>query len=124
LVATRQAAIADQLGLPLLLLHHGALTHLGSIEEIAYDLSCPRIVDVWVEGLRYDLLRQVRRHSGVTEARLVPSAEFSGQRLRITLLSSRYLPSLYDLVSQAPLIRVEELPPSLNDIVSRLSARP
>jgi ABC-type multidrug transport system ATPase subunit len=120
LVATRHAATAEKLQLPLMLLHKGSIAHFGSVEEIAADLSCSRIVDVWVEGLRYDLLRRVRRHSGVTEARLLPSTQFSGQRLRVTLHSGRYLPSLYDLVSQAPLIRVDELPPSLNDILSRL----
>lgn len=120
LVATRRAETAEQLSLPLLILHGGRLTHFGTVEEIAADLSCPRIVDVWIEGLRYDLLRRVREQSGVTEARLLPSTQFSGQRLRITLHSARYLPALYDLVSRAPLIKVVELPASLNDIVSRL----
>lgn len=121
IVATRQARAADVLQLPVLLLHHGCLVHQGTIDEISLDLSCPRVVDVWVEGLRYDMLRQLRRHSGVLEARLIPSHQFAGQRLRITLYSARYLPAMYDLVSQAPLIKVLEIPPSLTDILPRLS---
>ncbi len=121
IIATRQARAADTLHLPVLLLHHGTLVHQGTIDAISLDLSCPRVVDVWVEGLRYDLLRQLRRHTGVLEARLIPSHQFAGQRLRITLFSARYLPAMYDLVSQAPLIKVLEIPPSLNDILPRLS---
>jgi len=120
LIATRLAKAADNLQLPVLLLHQGSLSHQGTIDEIALDTSCPRVVDVWVEGLRYDLLRKLRKHAGVIEARLIPSNQFAGQRLRVTLHSSRYLPALYDLVSQAPLIQVEEIPPSLNDILPRL----
>ncbi|MBI4021926.1 MAG: ATP-binding cassette domain-containing protein [Candidatus Andersenbacteria bacterium] len=121
LVATRRYRTAERLGLPLLLLHRGTLTHFGTLEEVANELSCPRLIDVWIEGLRYDLLRSVRRHGGVLEARLIPSSQFSGQRLRITLRSVRYLPSLYDLISQAPIIQVRELPPSLQDIIARLT---
>jgi ABC-type multidrug transport system ATPase subunit len=120
IVGTRQAKDTDALQLPVLLLHHGCLIHQGTIDEISLDLSCPRVVDVWVEGLRYDLLRQLRQHSGVLEARLIPSHQFVGQRLRITLFSARYLPAMYDLVSQAPLIKVAEIPPSLTDILPRL----
>lgn len=121
IVGTRRAKAADALRLPVLLLHNGHLVHQGTIDEISLDLSCPRVVDVWVEGLRYDLLRQLRRHAGVLDARLIPSHQFAGQRLRITLYSARYLPSMYDLVSQAPLIKVYEIPPSLTDILPRLS---
>lgn len=120
LIATRFVPTAEALGLPMLILHNGSLVHSGTCEEIANVLACPRIVDVWIEGLRYDLLRKLRQHSGVIDVRLLPSSRFSGQRLRVTLHSARYLPSLYDLVSQAPLIRVQELPASLNDILSRL----
>lgn len=120
LVATRHAKTAQTLKLPLLLLHGGQLAHRGTIDEIAANLSCPRLVDVWIEGLRYDLLRQLRQHAGVIEARLIPTSSFAGQRLRITLRSARYLPSMYDLVSQAPLVRVEELPASLYDILGRI----
>src|SRR3989344_760766 len=121
LVTTRQPAIADQLRLPVLLLHGGTLAHVGTSEEIATTIACPRLIDVWVEGLRYDLLRSLRRHTGVLEARLIPSTQFSGQRLRITLRSSRYLPSLYDLVSQAPLVQVTEIPSSLAEVIRRLT---
>ncbi len=120
LLATRHASTAETLRLPLLLLHNGRLAHHGTIDEIAADLFCPRLVDVWIEGLRYDLLRQLRKHAGVIEARLIPTSSFSGQRLRITLHSARYLPSIYDLVSQTPLLRVEELPSSFYDIIKRL----
>ncbi len=121
MVATRHAATAQALDLPLLLLHGGRLAHHGTIEEIASHLSCPRHLDVWMEGLRYDLLRRLRGHPGVLEARLIPTSSFSGQRLRVTLRSGRYLPTMYDIVSQAPLIKVEELPASLYDVIDRLS---
>lgn len=119
-VATRLTAVADQLALPVLLLHNGTLAYQGTVDELALNLACQRMVDVWVEGLRYDLLRQLRQQTGVVEALLIPSNQFSGQRLRVTLRSSRYLPSLYDLISQAPVIKVQEIPPSLNDILARL----
>lgn len=120
LITTRHADTAEKLNLPLLLLHQGSLAHYGTINEIAHNLSCPRVVDAWVEGLRYDLLRKLRKHSGVIEAQLLPTSRFSGQRLRITIHSSHHLPALYDLISQAPLIKVKELPPSLIDITNRL----
>lgn len=119
-IATRFVATAEALNLPILLLHNGTLVHSGTCDEIANSLSCPRIVDVWIEGLRYDLLRKLRQHSGVMDVRLLPSSRFSGQRLRVTLHSARYLPSLYDVISQAPLVKVQELPASLNDILTRL----
>lgn len=121
ILATRHHTIAERLRWPLLLMRRGTLVRSGTIEELSAALSCPRLVDVWVEGLRYDLLRSVRQHTGVLQARLVPTNQFSGQRLRITLRSARYLPSLYDLISQAPLIQVRELPPSLKDIIDRLT---
>lgn len=120
IVATRFTHTVDALELPMMLLHRGTLTHYGTIDEIALNTSTPRLIDVWVEGLRYDLLRQLKSASGVLEAKLIPTSNFSGQKLRVTLHSSRYLPSVYDLLSQAPLIKVEELPPSLNDVISRL----
>lgn len=120
IIATRFVATAEALNLPMLLLHSGNLVHSGTCDEIANSLACPRIVDVWIEGLRYDLLRKLRQHSGVIDVRLLPSSRFSGQRLRITLQSARYLPSMYDTISQAPLVKVQELPASLADILSRL----
>ena len=120
ILTTRFASTAEQMKLPLLLLHKGTIAQYGTVDQIAASLSCPRIVDIWIEGLRYDLLRKLRRHPGVVEARLIPSSRFSGQLLRVTLRSSRYMPAMYDLVSQAPLIKVTELPPSFSDIISRL----
>ncbi len=117
---TRFASTAEKMKLPLLLIHKGTIAHHGTIDQISADLSCPRIVDIWIEGLRYDLLRKLRQHTGVVEARLIPSSRFSGQLLRVTLRSSRYMPAMYDLVSQAPLIKVTELPPSFSDIINRL----
>ena len=78
------------------------------------------MVDVWVDGLRYDLLRRLKQHPGVTSVKLLPTSRFSGQRLRISLRSSHYLPALYDEISKASLVQVEELPPSLVDILERL----
>lgn len=120
IVATRFAATAEALDLPIVLLHGGTLAHFGTCDEIASAVACPRTVDVWIEGLRYDVLRALRQHPGVVEVRLLTSSRFAGQRLRITLQSARYLPSLYDLVSQATLVKVQELPISLDDILARL----
>ncbi|MEX0649969.1 MAG: ATP-binding cassette domain-containing protein [Candidatus Andersenbacteria bacterium] len=120
IVATRFPDIAERLELPILLMHRGTLAHTGTCNDIANAVGCRRTVDVWIEGLRYDLLRNMRRHAGVDEVRLLPTDQFDGQRLRVTLKSSRYLPALYDMVSQAPLVRIEELPASLTDILARL----
>ena len=120
ILTTRFADTAEKMKLPLLLLHKGTIAHQGTVDQIAAEISCPRIIDIWIEGLRYDLLRKLRQHAGVIEARLIPSSRFSGQLLRVTLHSSRYIPAMYDLISQAPLIKVTELPPSFTDIISRL----
>ena len=119
-VATRSTDTAEALDLPILLLHKGSLAHYGTCEDIATTMGCTRVVDVWVEGLRYDLLRNLRRQAGVLEVRLLPTDQFDGQHLRISLRSSRYLPAMYDIVSQAPVIRIQELPPSLADIMARM----
>src|SRR5690606_33998691 len=107
IIATRFPEIAERLELPILLIHDGTLAHVGTCDDIANAVGCRRIVDIWIEGLRYDLLRNLRRHAGVEEVRLLPTDQFDGQRLRVTLKSSRYLPALYDMVSQAPLVRIE-----------------
>ncbi len=120
IIATRQAAIAEALDLPILLLHAGTLAQSGTRDEIAMAVAAPRTLDIWVEGLRYDLFRKLKQKTGVTAVQLLPSTQFSGQRLRITLASSRHLPSLYDALTEAPLIEVQELPPSLHDIIARL----
>lgn len=120
IIATRSAAVAEELGLPLLLLHANALAQRGTREDIAASVGLRRTVDAWVEGVRYDMLRQLKKHPGVVAVRLLPTTRFSGQHLRITLRSSEYLPSLYDLLSQAALIEVTEIPPSLQEIVEHL----
>ncbi len=120
IVATRSASVAEQLGLPLLLLHENALARCGTRDEIADQLGCPRVVNAWVEGVRYDMLRALKKHPGVESVQLLPTTRFAGQQLRITLRSAHYLPSLYDMLSQAPLIEVAEVPPSLQEIVERL----
>lgn len=117
IVATRFATTAEALDLPVVLLHEGRLAQVGTRDEIAMRVGCQRVIDVWVEGLRYDLLRTLKQHRGVVSVQLLPTSRFVGQRVRITLRSSRYLPSIYDELSQVPLVRVEELPPSLHDIV-------
>jgi len=118
--ATRSAADAEKLGRSLVLLHNGRLAQHGTREELASAVACERVIEIWVEGLRYDLLRALKKHPGVLSVQLVPSDSFSGQKLRIRLRSSNYLPALYDTVSQAELVRVEELPPSLSDIIDKL----
>lgn len=120
IIATRQVSVAEQLDLPILLLHQAQLVQRGTRDEIASAVAAERMLDIWVEGLRYDLFRNLKKHPGVASVRLLPATDFNGQRLRITLRSSHYLPSLYDAVSQASLIKVEEIPPSLQDIISRL----
>lgn len=120
LLTTRHTAVAEQFDWPILLLHGGRLAQNGTRDELASAVACPRLINAWIEGLRYDLLRSLKQHPGVLEVRLLPSTQFSGQQLRITLHSSRYLPSLYDLLSQAPLISVEEVPPTLNEILEKL----
>lgn len=120
LVATRFTDTAELLDFPILLMHQASLAHFGTCDDLATNLGCPRIVDVWVEGLRYDLLRQLRSHAGVEEVRLLTADQFNGQRLRIKLRSSRYLPAIYDMVSQVDLVKISEIPPSLVDIIARL----
>lgn len=120
IVATRFPDVAERLELPILLLHNGSLAHTGTCEDIANEVGCARTVDVWIEGLRYDLLKALRKHVGVDEVRLIPTDRFDGQRLRVTLKSARYLPAFYDIVSQADLVRIQELPASLNDVLARL----
>ena len=121
IISTRNVATAEQLDLALLLLHGTAVTHRGTRDQIATALSCPRVLDVWVEGLRYDLLRKLKTHAGIVSVRLISTTQYSGQKLRITIHSSRYLPSVYDLISQAPLVRVQEIPPSLEGIMQKLT---
>jgi len=120
IVATRQVRVAEELDLPILLLHEATLVQRGTRDEIASAVASERVLDIWIEGLRYDLLRTLRKHPGVSSVQLVPTTDFSGQKLRIALKSSHYLPSLYDAVSQAPLVKVEEIPPSLQDIIATL----
>lgn len=120
IIATRQVAVAEALELPLFILHQAQIAHSGTCDEIADVVACQRTLDVWVEGLRYDLLRKLRQHAGVLDVRLLASSRFAGQKVRITVQSGRYLPSLYDIISQAPLVRVQEVPASLHDILSRL----
>jgi ABC-type multidrug transport system ATPase subunit len=120
ILATRFTKTAELFDWPILLLHDGHLAHTGTREELADVASCPRIMDVWVEGLRYDLLRRLKQHPGIVSVRLVPTTQFSGQKLRLALRSSRYLPSIYDAISQAPLVSVQEVPVSLDDILKRI----
>lgn len=120
IISTRFPAAAEALNLPILLLHHGQLACSGTCDEIATRLNTPRVLDAWIEGIRYDIFRSLKQHPGVAEVILLPDGRFHGQRLRITLKSSRYLPALYDMVSRLPLIRLEEQPVHLNDILSRL----
>jgi iron(III) transport system ATP-binding protein len=120
IVATRSAHDAQQLGLPIIILHKGELAHFGTCDDIVSSTTCPRVVRAWVEGMRYDLLRALKKRPGVTEVRLLPSDQFDGQQLRIVVRSSRYLPALYDLISQADLLRIDEEPVSLEEIVENL----
>lgn len=120
IIATRFAATAEELELPILLMHDSTLAQYGTCDELANAVACPRMLDVWVEGLRYDLFRTLKQHAGVSSVQILPTNQYAGQRLRIKVRSSRYLPSVYDTVNTASLLRVEEVPPSLLDIIARL----
>lgn len=119
-VTARNVQIAEDLDLPILLLHKSSMVHSGTRDAIAHEAGVARIVDAWVEGMRYDMLRKLRTHPGVMEVRLMPTDQFEGTRVRITLRNSRYLPSLYNLMSTAPLVSIEELPPSLAEILETI----
>jgi ABC-type sulfate/molybdate transport systems ATPase subunit len=121
LLTTRHAATAQALNNPLLVLQHGRITHTGTNEAIAKKAAAPRLLDIWLEGMRYDIVRALKNHSGVLETRLFSSPDFNGHRLRLTVRSSHYLPSVYDVVSQLPLIRVEEIPPSLAEVLQLIA---
>lgn len=120
IIATRSATTAQALNLPILLLHGQTIAHCGTFDAIANNVGCQRIVEAWVEGVRYDLLRHLKQHPGVASVRLLPTSSFAGQQLRIILHSAHYLPALYDTLSKAPLIEVREVPPSLEEILDRL----
>ncbi len=120
LLTTRVTQNAEQMNLPLLLLHHGTLTHAGSRDDIAVASGVPRIIDAWVEELRYDMLKKIRSHSGVLEVRILPTDRFEGNLVRIMIRNSRFLPSLYDVMSQSQLVHVEEVPPKLIDILKTI----
>ncbi len=119
-LTTRSVRVAEELNLPIVLLHQSSLVHSGTKDAIAHETGVARIVDAWVEGMRYDLLRKLRAHPGVLDVRLMPTDQFEGTRVRITLRNSRYMPSLYDLMSTAPLVTIEELPPSLAEILKEI----
>lgn len=119
-LTTRSVQIAEALGIPILLLHKSSLAHMGTRDDLAYASGVARVVDAWVEGMRYDLLRKLRSHPGVLEVRLMPTNQFEGIRVRVTIRNSRYLPALYDALSQAPLITIKELPVPLSNILDCL----
>ncbi len=120
-ITTRSVEVAEVLDIPILLMHKSSLAHMGTRNDIAHAAGTARIVDAWVEGMRYDLLRKLRTHPGVLEVRLMPTDQFEGTRVRVTIRNSRYLPALYDALSQAPLINIQELPVGLVDILESLS---
>lgn len=119
-VATRSPAVAQALNLPIILLHQGKLACSGTCDEMATRVAAPRVLNAWIEGIRYDIFRDIKRHPGVAEVLLLPDGRFQGQRLRITVKSGHHLPALYDLVSRVPVIRLEEVPVQLEDILKRL----
>lgn len=120
-ITTRNVEIAEALDIPILLLHKSSLVHMGTRNDIAHAAGTARIVDAWVEGMRYDLLRKLRAHPGVLSVQLMPTDQFEGTRVRVTIRNSRYLPALYDALSQAPLVNIQELPPALIDILESLN---
>ncbi len=119
-VATRSPATAEGLQLPVLLLHHGALACRGTCDEMGRRVAAPRTLNAWIEGIRYDIFREIKKHPGVADVRLEVDGRFRGQRLTITLKSSHYLPALYDLISRVSVVRLEEVPVKLEDILKKL----
>jgi ABC-type multidrug transport system ATPase subunit len=119
-ITTRSVEVAEALNIPILLLHKFSLVHMGTRNDIAHATGVARVVDAWVEGMRYDLLRKLRAHPGVLEVRLMPTDQFEGTRVRVVIRNSRYLPALYDALSQAPLVNIQELPVPLSDILDSL----
>lgn len=119
-LTTRSVAVVEALDIPILLLHKMSLVHMGTRNDIAHASGVARVVDAWVEGMRYDLLRKLRAHPGVVEVRLMPTDQFEGTRVRVTIRNSRYLPALYDALSQAPLVHIKELPVPLSNILDCL----
>lgn len=117
IVATRFPNTAENLDLPVVIIKNGTVTQRGTRSELAERLPCPLYVDVWIEGVSYDLVRQLKRQPGVEAVRLIPRTDFSGHCLEIALHSARYLPALYDILSQASPLRIEERPVSLATIL-------
>lgn len=119
IITTRQAVTAEKLDLPLLLLRHGSLSQPTSREDLGKKMAFPQVVDVWLEGLHYDLVRQLRQEAGVINAKVLPCSVFAGQRVRLTLRSAHYLPLMYDVMSKVPLIKIEEQPISLAKLLQQ-----
>ena len=117
IIATRHGSTADALDLPLLLMHQGTIAHHGTREALARTVPLPRTVTLWLEGVQYDVIRRLKSHPGVLEVKLTPTTNFLGQRLDITLRSTRFLPSLYDSATQLPLVRIEETPARVTDAI-------
>ena len=63
------------------------------------------------------MLKKIRSHTGVLEVRILPTDRFEGNLVRIMIRNSRFMPSLYDLMSQSELVHLEEVPPALTDIL-------
>lgn len=120
IIATRFPATAEALGLPVLLMHRGSLACHGTCDEMGRRVAAPRTLNAWIEGIRYDIFREIKKHPGVADVRLEVDGRYRGQRLAITLKSSRYLPALYDLVSRVSVVRLEEVPVKLEDILKKL----
>ena len=120
IITTRQPTVAENLDLPLLILHKSQLIAPGTPRQLTERLACPLYLDAWIEGLGYDLIRQLKKTPGITVDELHGCDNFGGQRLRLKLLSAHYLPTTYDLLSRQPLIKTQEHPASLQDLLSRI----
>jgi ABC-type multidrug transport system ATPase subunit len=121
IISTRQPAVAEALALPLLVLHQYRLaTPPGTQHELTQRLACPFRLDAWIEDLQYSLIRSLQQTPGVKVNELHSCHSFGGQRLRLSITSSHHLPLVYERLSRAALIRVEEHPAQLSDIVNRL----
>lgn len=120
LLTTRQAATAETLNLPLLVLSNGALIAPGTRQELAERVACPMHLDAWLEGIPYDLIRQLRHTPGIEVSEMEDTHRDRGQRIRLLLRSPRYLPVAYDVLSRAPLLKIKENSIPLNEIIARL----
>lgn len=117
IVSTRHIATVEALDWPFLYLENGSIKKQGTRSLLAADKDVARVLDAWVSGLNYQVFRRIKNHPGVVRVQLFPAHHYKGQKLEIELASGRYLPSVYDLLSQTDLVQVEEREVQLAELI-------